>query len=196
MQCPYCRTPLRETSSECPSCRLTLGRAKVLLGPVPRLTAGICDSTRLLGARGTRRVRNALERLRRRFPQVNPQIVMREFSGEQPFELQVFWLFNAGNFASEEEKGPANRAVLLAIDPPNTRAALMVGYGLEPFIADEALNHLLDLADPAWRSGRYAEGILTVLRGLDSLLTTVIESLPDTVGLPEEQVPEKRPADF
>jgi len=196
MQCPYCRTPLRETSTECPSCRLTFGRAKALLGPVPRLTAGICDSTRLLGGMGTRRVRNALDRLKRRFPQLKPQIILREFPGEHPFELQVFWLFNAGNFVSEDEKGSANRAVLLAIDPPNNRAAVMVGYGLEPFVGDEALKHLLDQADPAWKSGHYAEGILTVLRGLDSLLTGLIDSLRETVGLPEEQVPEDQPADF
>ena len=196
MRCPYCRTPLRETSPECPSCRLSYSRALALLGPVPRLTPWICDNTRLLGTLGTRRVRSALDRLHRRYPQLRPHVMLREFPGPHPFELQVFWLFNAGGFSPEDQKGAANRTVLLAIDPPGGRAAIMVGYGLEPFLGDEALDRLVEIADPSLRAGKYADGILTVLRGLENLLGAVIDTLPETVGLDEEPLHEQQPGDF
>ncbi len=183
MRCPYCRSPLRETSPECPACRLSFSRVKALLGPVPRLTPGISDNTRLIGPLGARRIRAALDRLRRRYPQINPHVVLREFPGPHPFELQVFWLFNAGGLSAEDQKGSANRAVLLAIDPPNGRAAIMVGYGLEPFLGDEALDRLIEIAGPSWRAGKFSDGILTVLRGLDHLLAGVIDALPETAGL-------------
>jgi len=160
------------------------------------LRARIYDSTRLLGTLGTRRVRTAIERLQRRYPQIDPHVLLREFPDPHPFELQVFWLFNAAGLSSEDQKGSANRAVLLAIDPPHGRAAIMVGYGLEPFLSDEALDRLLEMADPAWRAGKYSDGILTVLRGLDNLLAGAVDSMPETLGLTEEPVTEDQPGDF
>lgn len=46
----------------------------------------------------------------------------------------------------------------------------MPGYGLEPFLKIGALDHLLDLAGPAWSAGEWSEGIEQVLDGLDKLL--------------------------
>ena len=54
----------------------------------------------------------------------------------------------------------------------------MPGYGLEPFLANAAVDHLLELAGPAWQSGHWADGISRVLDGLDQLL--------ETIALPEE----------
>ena len=65
-----------------------------------------------------------------------------------------------------------------AIDPARGESAIMPGYGLEPFLAAEAVDHLLELAGPAWENGRWADGILRVLDGLDQWL--------ETIGLPDE----------
>ncbi len=189
MVCPYCRTVLRETSPACPACRLTLARAAALLGPVPRLHAGVSDSTRLLGRRRLRRVDDALDRLRRRFPQVRPHVVLREFQKVHPFELQVFWLFNCAGFFAAGQAGGHNRGILLAIDPPNGRAALTFGYGLEPFVDPADTDRLLELATPAWRGGNYTAGILTVLAGLEALLAGIAASLPATAGIDPEPAP-------
>ena len=195
MRCPYCRNQLAEDSPECPSCHLTLGRVRRLLGPAPLLKPGICDTTRLLGGIGERRVRATLGRLHRCYPQVSVHILLREFSTAQPLELQTFWLFNTANLVSQNERGPLNRSVMLAIDPPNQRAAVMIGYGLEPFLGDEALDRLLETAEPAWRSGKFAEGILTVLGGLGELLAGVIDSLPEALGIAEQESA-RTPAEF
>jgi hypothetical protein len=196
MVCPYCRTPLRETSPECPSCKLTLPRAAALLGPVPRLSTGVSDSTRLLGKRSLRKVADGLAGLTQRFPQLRPHVVLREFQKVHPFDLQVFWLFNCAGFFAEDHKGGHNHGILLAIDPPNGRAAITLGYGLEPLVSDQALIHLLEQAEPAWRAADYAGGILTVIQGLETLLADLAEQLPVTLGIPPEQVADPAAREF
>ena len=87
--------------------------------------------------------------------------------------MHVFWLFNAGNFAGDSHRGKDNHSLLLALDPVRGESALMPGYGLESFLKREALDHLLELAGPAWETGDWAEGIFRVLDGLDKLLESV-----------------------
>lgn len=193
MRCPYCRTALVETSPECPSCRLTLDRAATLLGPIPRLASGVADLTNALRPRTRKRLQKAIRRLEWRFPQVQFHLVCHFFPTDQPFELQVFWLFNCGGLSGEHLKTGENRAILLALDPAQTRAALMVGYGLEPFISSDALDHLLDLASPAWAKRDWERGLLGLVAGLDHLLETTAIEVAEGFGLP---VTTELPADY
>jgi uncharacterized membrane protein YgcG len=62
---------------------------------------------------------------------------------------------------------------MLVIDPFREEAAIVPGYGLEPFLTDESLDRLLDLASPAWQNLRWTDGILRVLDGLDLLLESI-----------------------
>ncbi len=95
------------------------------------------------------------------------------FPQEHPFSMHVFWLFNAAAFDGGSRRGKDNHALLLAIDPARGESAIMPGYGLEPFLNHEALDHLLELAGPSWADGQWAAGILRVLDGLDQWLETI-----------------------
>lgn len=183
MRCPYCRTRLAETSPECPSCKLTLARANALLGPMPRLTPGVADLAEVLPRGDAARIGKALQRLTWTFPQITLQVVIHGFPAEHPFDLHVFWLFNGGGFSIESAKGGGNHGILLALDPVQGRAALMVGYGLEPFLGDEALDHLLELSEPAWKEGKWTRGILDVIGGLDLLLESAALEAAGGFGL-------------
>jgi uncharacterized membrane protein YgcG len=83
----------------------------------------------------------------------------------------------------ESQKAGENRTILLALDPALGRSALTVGYGLEPFLGDEALDHLLELAEPAWRNGEWTRGILEVIEGLDRLLESAALEVAAGFGL-------------
>ncbi len=170
MRCPYCRTPLTETAAECPKCVLTLDRATAVLGAVPRLGRGVCDTTGALSRADTQKIAKAAAKLAWHFPQVGLDVLVHAFPARHPFEFHVFWLFNCGGFSSESAKGGDNHRILLALDPAQGKSALMVGYGLEPFLGDEAMDHLLELSEPAWRGGEWTRGILEVIAGLDRLL--------------------------
>jgi TPM domain len=170
MRCPFCRTRLTENALECPACRLTLDRATALLGPVPRLEQGVADLAGVLPKGDAAKISKAIDRMKWTFPQVSLHVLLHIFPEEHPFDLHVFWLFNCGGFSMESQKAGENRSILLALDPGLGRSALTVGYGLEPFLGDEALDHLLELAEPAWRNGDWTRGILEVISGLDRLL--------------------------
>ena len=175
MRCPFCRSPLAAGVPECPACRVTFPRAAALLGAVPRLAIGISDSQRHLDAAGLARIKRTIGGLTRRFPQVMIQVVIQSFPPEQPFSLHAFWLFNAASFSGDSHRGADNHTVMLIVDPGRAESALMVGYGLEQSIDEEVLDHLLDLAAPAWQFQRWTDGIVTVLEELDQLLESVAE---------------------
>lgn len=174
MLCPFCRSPLDAGAPECPACRVTFPRTSALLGVLPRLSTGISDGGHL-GPQEITKLLKAKETLERKFPQVTLQVVIHSFPAEQPFSLHVFWIFNAASFAGDTHRGAENHTVLLAVDPGRAEGGLMVGYGLEPFVSREALDHLLELAGPAWQIQRWLDGILTVVAGLDRLLESVAE---------------------
>lgn len=120
-------------------------------------------------------------RIQRRFPQLVLQVVMHEFAPQHSFSMHVFWLFNAGNFAGDSQRGKDNHALLLALDPTRGEAAIMPGYGLESFLTQEALDYLLEIASQDWENAKWADGILRVLDGVDQLLESV--SIPDDMPL-------------
>ncbi len=173
MRCPFCQLPLQADSPECPACRITYPRASALVGAAPRLTPLVADTTRSLSAKDHASLKNRIHRMHLRFPELSMQVVMHQFPAEHPFSMHVFWLFNAAAFDSEGHRGKDNHALLLAIDPDRGEAAIMPGYGLEPFLNHDATDHLLELAGPAWAAGQWTDGILRVLDGLDQWLETI-----------------------
>ena len=182
MQCPFCQAPLYASAPECPACRLTYPRTSALVGAAPRLTPMVSDTTRSLSASDQARLKRRITAIHTRFPELTMEVVMHHFPEQHPFSMYVFWLFNAAAFDSEGGRGKDNHALLLAIDPARGEAAIMPGYGLEPFLNREALDHLLELAGPSWEGGHWADGILRVLNGLDQWLETI--ALPHVEAAP------------
>ena len=180
MQCPFCQTPLEADAHECPACRLTFPRTNAMVAALPRLTPWVADTTGLLPLTDAAKLKKRITRIQRRFPQLVLQVVLHAFPAEHPFSMHVFWMFNAANFAGDIRRGKDNHALLVALDPVRCEAAIIPGYGLESFLKTETLDHLLELAGPAWESGRWAEGILGVLDGLDLLLESIAS--PEEAG--------------
>ena len=149
-----------------------------MVGALPRLTPMVADTTGLLPMTDDAKLKKRIIRIQRRFPQLVLQVVIHAFPAEHPFAMHVFWMFNAGNFAGDIRRGKDNHALLVALDPVRGEAAIIPGYGLENFLKTETLDHLLELAAPAWQSARWADGILGVLDGLDLLL--------ESSAIPEE----------
>ena len=149
-----------------------------MVGPLPRLTPMVADTTDLLPQPDDAKLKKRIIRVQRRFPQLVLKVVIHAFPAEHPFAMHAFWMFNAANFAGNIRRGKDNHALLVALDPVRREAAITPGYGLENCLKTETLDHLLELAAPAWEAGRWADGILGVLDGLDMLL--------ESIAIPEE----------
>jgi len=173
MRCPFCQFSIKPTAPECPECRLTFPRASALLGALPRLSPVMADTTHTVNPRDMKKIKRMILTMERHFPELVVQVVMHRFPQEHPFAMHVFWLFNAGAFAGEGRRGKRNHSLLLAVDPDRGESAIIPGYGLEFLLKTEALDHLLELAGPAWADQRWADGIMRVLDGIDQLLETV-----------------------
>lgn len=175
MHCPYCQTGIQINAAECPACRLTFPRTGKLLGALPRLNQMVADTTRLLGVASATRLMKSVVKLQKKYPQLALQLVMHEFSEEHPFTTHAFWLFNAGAFAGEGKRGKDNHAMMVVVDPRRRVSAIIPGYGLEPWLSQEALDHLLEMAGPSFQADKWEAGFTLVLEGLDHLLETVSE---------------------
>lgn len=152
---------------------ITFPRTCALVGAVPRLSPIVADTTGQLGSDVAGRIRKKIRRLQRRFPQLTLQLVMHGFPREHPFSMHAFWLFNAGAFANSERRGQENHALLILIDPYRKESAIVPGYGLEPLLGQEALDHLLEMSGPAFLSSKWQLGLEVLLEGLERLLETV-----------------------
>jgi uncharacterized membrane protein YgcG len=185
-RCPYCQTSLLHDAGECGACRLSFPRASALLGAVPRLAGWVADTTATLGDADQTRLKRRLAEIQLRFPELVPQIVMHRFPDEHPFTLHVFWLFNAADFAGTSRRGSRNHALLLAIDPGRTEAAIMPGYGLEDLLTEVSLGRILDAAAPLFRASRWVDGMLQVLDELDTLLESGARPQDAEAAIPGE----------
>jgi len=197
IQCPYCRTPLTETTPACPKCSLDLDRASAVMGPVPRLSAlGITDFTETLKPRDEKRLHRTIREFHLRFPQSRVAVVFSRFDSKFPLAAHLFWLFNTAPVSGESCKRGDNRDLLIGIDPDRRLAGLTVGYGLEPFLDQDALDRALELARPHLEKDDFPAAVLTILNALSRLMEEVCRELGDLLGLEQNFVLVQQPGEF
>ena len=188
MQCPYCQASLTEASSECPSCQLSLQSVSALLGPVPRLGKGLIDTLSVIEKGQHKQIIRALDNLSDRFPQVEMHVLITKFDPQYPLSTHLFWLFNQGEFCASDRKDGENHSILLGLDPQQGRIGLIVGYGLEPFLAQKSLDHMLKKAQPSLGNTNPTKAILTVIDCLDHHMEGVCNDLKQAPDLDQANV--------
>jgi len=170
MRCPYCRVNLREYTPECPNCMLTLQRVNSLLGAVPRLLPGLGDVASILNPREMKSLKKILNRMKKRFPQVNNHLIVRNLPEKYPLELYLFWLFNTAGLSEAAHKGPENRDILLLLDLSQKQAGITVGYGLAHYLPTALLDELLEKAAPLFAEQQWYDALEYIYKELDRLL--------------------------
>ncbi len=149
---------------------MRLGQLDQRFGVVPWHRAGVTDTTGLISDRQLARLERWRDYFQRRFPKANLSVFMRRQPPEFELRAYNFWLANRGNFGGSLPQLGQNNLVLLTIDPGAGQAALTVGYGLEPYLSEEALQAVLEKASGSFRRGDYAGGVRRCIRALVRLL--------------------------
>ena len=143
----------------------------------------LTDLVAALGAMKKRAVREALLGMSRTFPQLSFAAVLAQVETRVPLAAHAFWLFNTGGLTAAQESGGLCRLVLLELDVPNARAACMIGYGLEPFVPQDALDRIAGAALPDLQKGDPAAAILAALETARTEFAAVSQNIPRAFGL-------------
>lgn len=185
MRCPACRLSLQENAPACPHCSFDLAATVRVLGAAPILEFPLTDFTGALSLAKKHSVTAALLEMTQTFPQLRFAAVICQVDAQIPLPAHAFWLFNNGNLTSPQESGRLCRLVLLELDVPNARAACMIGYGLEPFIPQDALDRIAVAALPNLQNGDPASAILAAMKLMRLEFAAVCQSITHAFGLPD-----------
>lgn len=166
------------------------------MGPMPIIVGGISDAPKILKSRDLTRVNNARQHFQRQFPQSRMNIVIRIFTQDVPFSAVLFWVFNTAGLSEEAARRGKNRDILIVVDPKRLEAGLMLGYGLEPFVPQKALDHLVDRAAPLLGVQEYAQALCNLIDGLSQLLSTISQDISQNLGLLEPLTQETGEYDY
>jgi len=181
--CPYCNSQLAESSQSCPNCQMDSKKVSNLLGPPPFLDAAVTDFTGNLTVSQQKRIRRAIFHYNDRLPQCQFACVLRTFPENIPLRTSLFWVFNSGAISNAESKSGENRDILLAIDPTNNKAGIIIGYGLEPFISQQEIDHILKNSQPLLEKRNFTQATLNIIKDYTHLLEQKSKTIPTLFGL-------------
>ena len=163
------------------------------MGPIPRLeSGGFTDFTGSLSKTECRRIEKSRTHFHRHFPQIKIQIIISRLRQDFPVSVTLFWLFNLGGFGQEDQKLGKNRDVLIAVDPQKSQISLTTGYGLEPFLSNNAIDGILQDSTLFFQTGDIASGLEKLLESLSNHLAEICKDasrcLGQTPALPQKPV--------
>jgi uncharacterized membrane protein YgcG len=190
MRCPHCQAPLQEQSPCCPQCHFDLEEAGRRFGLSPQLFAPLSDLAGALTRRQHRSVGAALSAFSHRFPQSVLHVILVKLGKEQNLRDIAFWLFNRGNLCAAMESAGSCHDALLLLDVQNHRVACVIGYGLEPFLSDEAVTGIARAALPGLQDGQCVEAIHAAQAAAEKAFAAACEAVPRSFGLQAHDIHE------
>jgi uncharacterized membrane protein YgcG len=157
------------------------------MGISPQLTRPVADIANVLSATERRAMAKAVQTLEQRFPDISGVVVIAEIPANLTPELYSFWLFNRSSLFSEVEKGGNNHGLLLLLDATSLRAAVMIGYGLEPLLPEMILELCLRPLAASLLKGKRASAVEAFFREMERQLTTLAKTWPQIFGYTESE---------
>ena len=148
----------------------------------------------MLSRRDRRRVRRELNELNIQFPQLRVSVTTVDGIPEKlNLSVYTFWLFNRSDVVRKFDTDGRNYDVLFTIDARTRRIALIVGYGLEPFVGQEQIRQVLDTGYSMLVADRHAAALLTMLEALSAMLRKAGHEIASTFALPPTPEGQKKP---
>jgi uncharacterized membrane protein YgcG len=144
---------------QCAQCGLSLADLDRKFGIVPLYSRYLTDRTERLSLRDAQQLRQALGLFQKKFPQLLFSVMLIDLHPPAPISEYAFWLINRARFSEFQATGAKNLELLLVIDTGVKEAALITGYGLESYLAEEDLTEALNAARPGLGAGDLANAI-------------------------------------
>ena len=168
--CPSCYGQIAEGDRACAECGYGFEfAARLLPYDAPSLRKFI-DYEGHLSREDIKRAQSGMEKLRKAFPQITLCTCVATVPDELTPSEFGFWLFNQSIPDGPRMEDRRLHSILLCIDTTNEEASLTVGYGIDPFIDDVALESCLTKIKKPLRSGDYGGAIIKLCRVLEKVL--------------------------
>ena len=158
-KCPSCGEQASEGDAACLSCGYGFEFAASMLPYEAPPLRKFIDFEGHLAREDIKDGQRALEKLRARFPQVTLCTCVVEVPDGVSVTEFGFWLFNQSVPNGPRMVERRLHSILFTIDPKRKEAALTVGYGLDPFVDDEALTRCLEAVHKPLAVGHYGRAI-------------------------------------
>lgn len=169
--CPSCGHEVGEDHRACGGCGYGFEFATQLLPYEAPPLRKFIDYDGHLSRDDIKHGQRALEKLRAQFPQVTLCTCLAKVPSEVSLAEFGFWLFNQSVPDSPRLTERRLHSVLLCIDPDRCEASLTVGYGLDPFIADESLAECLAKIQRPLEARDYGKALTKLCQALRPVLS-------------------------
>ncbi|MFV1995038.1 MAG: TPM domain-containing protein [Verrucomicrobiales bacterium] len=183
MRCPSCSNSALEGSTQCPRCGFSVDKLDRVFGAIPAIAPGLCDHAGLLKAPEAKKIRVEIGRLEQRFPQLTLSLLTNRLRPQENLNAYALWIFNKSGICSQMNQEGANHDILMMIDAANSGVAMVVGYGLEPFVGEHHLQPVIEAATPHLARGDAYEGCRAAIAELSKMLAHICSSLDKTYGI-------------
>jgi hypothetical protein len=126
------------------------------------------------------KLKKEIARIHRRFPQLGLPLVVHQFPNEHPLSMhgtRSGFSMQRALRATVGGETITTQSSLRSTPHAAKLHASSVKVLSHLFMKPETLDHLLKLGDTDWQNAKWAEGLLHVIDGLDSLLKSI--AIPD-----------------
>jgi len=159
-----------------------------MFGVTPILALGVMDRARVLTKAQVEAADVIVQRITEQFPQVHISALINRLEERIPIKPYLFWVFNRCGVFPEFEKAENSYHVLLHLDAGANRASMMLGYGLERIITEEAIEDILRNSQNLFQSGKGGAALKKILLSLESELQTQWNLYPEKFGIGSDEM--------
>jgi len=154
MVCPSCLFRLQESVNWCPACHFT-GADTISQFPLPLPPLQmVFDAADLWSDSENDKIRSRLEKLQKRFPQIQWSLYSMDAGDVPNLRLFGFWLLNASPLAEGETEEQRAWTILVVFNGASGKVALVPGYGVEPWVPDHEWQRALSEMSEGWNQGK------------------------------------------
>lgn len=170
MACPACRIRLDEPMDYCPACGFTgADTMRMFPLPLPPLQP-VLDLAWLWNNSEISSIRARVRKLTKRFPQIRWAFCTVCLGEQEDPRTFGFWMLNASPMAADEHESHRAWTVLLLLDANSSRATVIPGYAVEPFVSDDQWMRALAAMKDAWSAGNHGRAVCDFLGAAGKLL--------------------------
>jgi hypothetical protein len=182
IQFPSSSALLSPGCDECPRCRFT---ATLCLNKYPFLAPRLerlIDPEERFQSRDRRLLNRAADRFERHFPQTRVHVCATRLPQHADCREFGYWLFNISPPESSEDELRRYFSILIIVDRAHRSISATLGYGLDPFVDDGVLKHLLSQSLEDFQQGDYAQGIVHFLKVMEEHLRNEFREISESAA--------------